>query len=164
APLRASRNIEFSLSAERTGNFQFSATLNGIPHIRIAARAGVDVGGNVASAGLTITTTRTVCRAQDPIAARAEISAAGAQLQTAMNALQNPPPATPGTTPPSTTQQLQDVGSAIYAVYQAVDKAQKPCEQTPVATFEFGARTPLTTPSMGTPPPSYIGATATFNF
>ena len=168
-PLSGARTIEFSLNAAPTA-FSFSAVLNGVPHVRIAARAGVDVSGGTASAGLTVTTTRTVCRAAEPETARTEITAAGARLQKAINDWQTgaaPAPAAGGaaSAPPATLDRLQEIGSAIGALYQAVDRVKRPCEQRPVVTFGLGVQGPLGPgEEPGRTPPSTVGGTLTFHF
>ena len=168
-PLSGARTIEFSLNASPTA-FSFSAVLNGVPHVRIAARAGVDISGGTASAGLTVTTTRTVCRAAEPATARTEISAAGARLQRAINDWQSgaaPAPATGGAAspPPTTVDRLQEIGSAIGALYQAVERVKRPCEQRPVATFGLGVQGPLgPSEDPARTPPSTVGGTLTLHF
>ena len=164
-PLSGARSIEFGLNAT-PGTFAFSARLDGVPHVRIAARAGVDVGSQTASAGLTITTTRTVCRAVDPEAARREITAAGDRLAKAINEWQNPPPQPPGSTPPATLDRLKSVGSELGSLYQAVDRVKRPCEQRPVATFGLSTQAPFGPgpEPPETPRPATAGATLTLHF
>jgi Domain of unknown function (DUF4157) len=168
APLAGSTSIEFSLSGAASGSFSFSATLNGLRHVRIAATAGVDVSAGRGTAGLTITTTRTVCRAAEPTTLRQQIIDAGAKLQTAINAWQSPPSTPPGGTPPTTADRLMEIASRIGELYKAVDKAKKPCEQVPVVSvgvtggtqlFEPPGATPGTTPGG-----SSTGVGVTFHF
>ena len=168
-PLRDARRIVFSLEARTAGAFSFSATLDGLPHIRIAATAGVDVTGRTASAGLTFATTRTVCRVTEPTTARAKIETAGRKLQTAITNLQHPPTPRPGAEAPSTLDQLTDIASAISDMYNAIESVKGPCREVPRATLQFGVRTPI---DIGTETPgererrpaSFIGGTLTIPF
>ena len=62
-PLQGARTLEFNLSAEASGRFSLSIRVNGLRHVQIEARAGVEVGERErATFGLTISTTRTICR------------------------------------------------------------------------------------------------------
>jgi len=164
-PLSAARRIEFSLDASPS-TFSFSARLDGLPDVRIAARAGVDVAKETATAGLTITTTRTVCRAPDPDTARREITAAGEKLTKAVNDWQTPPPVAPGATAPATLDRLTAIGSEVGAMYRVVDRLKRPCVQQPIATFGLGATIPFGPPPAAPerPEPATAGATLTLHF
>ncbi len=165
--LQGSRAIVFNLSAGTSGDFSFSITLDAIPHVRISARAGVDVGDRTASAGLRIETTRTVCRAQNPLAARAALQRAGEALRDAILNLQNAPPPAPGEAQAGNLSRMADVVSAIGGVHSAVEAAKAPCREVPLFELDFGARTPLERRPGALPgeeQESFLGGTATLRF
>ena len=153
-PLRGARTLEFAISAGTSRNFSLSIYINGLRHVRIEATAGAEFGESSrrATGGLTISTTRTVCRAMEPSTACEQLLARGEQLRSAILNLQSSRPAEPGAErieiperpvePPATTaeqtempERLADVASAILDLYEVVERAQARCVQVPVATF-----------------------------
>ncbi len=167
--LRGRQILDFRLTAEAAGNFSFSATYDGIPQVRIGLRAGVTgaTGSSpMASAGLTIQTTRTVCRAPSPEATRASLQSAGERLQRAIEAVQAAPEQREGETLVDVAARYGELAAAIGNIHTQVERARDACREVPVFTFEFGARTPLA-PLPGETDPSrapYIGGGVTFHF
>jgi hypothetical protein len=167
--LRGRQILDFRLTAEAAGNFSFSATYDGIPQVRIGLRAGVTgaTGSSpMASAGLTIQTTRTVCRAPSPEATRASLQSAGERLQRAIEAVQAAPQQREGETLVDVAARYGELAAAIGNIHTQVERARDACREVPVFTFEFGARTPLA-PLPGETDPSrapYIGGGVTFHF
>ena len=166
-PLQGSSSIVFNLSASASGNFALSITLNAIPHVRISARAGVDVGSRTGSAGLRIETTCTTCNAQSPMAARAAITSAGEKLKAAIEILQSAPTAGQEQSDFNRMRRMGAVVSAISDVYSAVERAQARCREVSVFEFDLGVRGPLESRPGALPGEeneSFFGATATFRF
>jgi len=165
-PFSGAQIIEFSLQADVPNQFSFSATINAVPHVRIVARVGADISSRMATAGLVIETTRTTCRVVEPAEARSQLQSAGQQLRDAIQAVQTPPPLSPGQDATiETAKRLKDVGSAIYGVHQAIEKVRGACQQVPVFSFELGARMPFEGPSGREPERGgYLGGTATWRF
>lgn len=162
-PFRGARLLEFNLSAETSGSFSFSVRVDRIPHVRIEARAGVEVGERArATAGLTITTTRTVCRAMEASTAREQLQSKGEALREAIQNLYSPPPAEPGTRPPVAAERLGDVASAISELYDTVERSRARCREVPVATLGITGETPLGEEARERP--SRVGATLTLHF
>jgi Domain of unknown function (DUF4157) len=166
--LGASKKVAFELKAEASGTFSFSVTLDGVPHVRVRLEAQASVSkdkGTTGSAGLVIETTRTVCHAPSPDSLKADITKAGDDLKTALQAAQA------ATTNEDKLSKLVDAASAIGDMYDAVDKAKKGCKEEPAATFKFGVQGPLSPPS-GAPeetdpskrPATFIGGSATWYF
>jgi hypothetical protein len=162
-PFRGARALEFNLSAETSGRFSFSVRIDRIPHVRLEARVGVDVGeGERATAGLTVTTTRTVCRAMEASAAREQLQSKGEALRDAIRNLYSPPVPEPGTRPPVAAERLADVVSAISELYDTVERARARCREVPVATLGITGEMPLGEEARERP--SRVGATLTMHF
>ncbi|MEZ5628230.1 MAG: DUF4157 domain-containing protein [Rhodocyclaceae bacterium] len=170
-PFRGAERVVFSLNASPS-EFSFSVTVNAVPHVRIIARASMTTEGRGA-AGLTVQTTRTVCRAVDPAAARSALQAAGTRLRDAIQAVQTPPPPDPEASELSRTfaphARYAEVVAAVANVHSEIERVGAPCREVPVAEFEFGAQgqltAPDTPPTPGTPPPaSFIGGSLRFRF
>ncbi len=167
-PLRNARSLVFSLQAESSGSFSFSITLNGLRHITVAAKAGVNVDkdkGVSGSAGLDITTTRTVCNAENPQALRSKITSAGEKLK---GALQEIDP----TQILEHVDKIATIAGAIGEMYSAVEKSKSGCTQAPVATLNFGVQQLPISPSdaaLNDPDPTkrlipFLGANLTIRF
>jgi hypothetical protein len=163
--------VVFALNAS-TSEFSFSVTVNAIPHVRIIARAAVTTEGR-GSAGLTMQTTRTTCRAVDAAAARSALEAAGNKLRDAIQAVQTPPPPAPDASALerdlAPQRRLADVVSAVAKVQSEIDRVGARCREVPVASLEFGVQGPLTTPEPGAsggaqPPATFIGGSLRLNF
>jgi len=167
-PFRGAQRIVFALNASPS-EFSFTATIDAVPHVRIVARAAATTSGT-GSVGLRVETTRTTCQATDEAAARSALQSAGERLRDAIRAVQNPPPAAPGASELAQTfapeARLGEVVAAVANVNSAIERVRARCREVPVATFEFGARGPLTTPAPGEErrEGGFIGGTATFHF
>ncbi len=166
-PFRGAEQVVFSLEASPE-RFSFSVAINAVPHVRITARAGLTTEGT-GSAGLTVETTRRVCRAMDREAARSALQSAGERLRNAIQAVRNPPePAEDASDFERTTaphRRLAEVAAAVANVHSTIERVRGRCREVPVATFEFGVRGPVGFPGAEPPTgPSYIGGTATFRF
>jgi hypothetical protein len=166
-PFRGAEQVVFSLDASPE-RFSFSVAVNAVPHVRITARAGLTTSGQ-GSAGVTVETSRTVCRAMDREAARTALQSAGERLRDAIRAVQDPPaPAEDASDFERTTaphRRMAEVVAAVANVNSAIERVRGRCRQVPVAAFEFGVRGPVGFP--GADPatgPSYVGGTATFRF
>lgn len=159
---RHAQIIAFKLEAKTSGDFSLEITINAVPHVRIALRAGVKVGSTPqGSAGLVIEATDTVCHAEDPLTARDKLNKAGKKLHDAVQAAQKS----------AQPDKLADVVAAIVGVQSEVDAAKAKCKQVTRARLEFGAHTPLgpfsphmppTASDLGTAP--YVGGTLTIPF
>ena len=170
-PFRGAERVVFALNASPS-EFSFSVTVNAVPHVRIIARASMTTEGRGA-AGLTVQTTRRVCRAVDPAAARSALQAAGTRLRDAIQAVQTPPAPDPEASEVSRTlapqMRFAEVIAAMANVHSEIERVGAPCREVPVAEFEFGAQGQLTTPDTpstpGTlPPASFIGGSLRFRF
>lgn len=170
-PFRGAQRVVFSLNASAS-EFSFSVTINAIPHVRIIASASATTEGR-GQAGLTIQTTRTVCRAVDPAAARSALQSAGTRLHSAIQAVQTPPAPAPGASELERTfaphARLAEVVAAVAHLKSEIDRVGAPCREVPLATFQFGVQGPLTAPATppepGTPPPAtFVGGSLRFNF
>lgn len=166
-PFRGAEQVVFSLDASPE-RFSFSVAVNAVPHVRITARAGLTTGG-MGSAGITVETSRTVCRAMDREAARTALQSAGERLRDAIRVVQDPPALAEDasdferTTAPH--RRMAEVVAAVANVNSAIERVRGRCRQVPVATFEFGVRGPVGFPGAEPPTgPSYVGGTATFRF
>ena len=154
--------VTFELEAEPSGDFSFAVKINAAPHVRFSLKAGVSVGEHPqASAGLTIDSVDTVCRAQDASASRGALTKAGQKLRDAIQAAQ-------GSAAPA---KLKDVVAAVVEVQQAIDGAQAKCRQVPRARLDLGAHFPIGgDPSQAAPtagehgPAPYVGGTFTYFF
>ena len=170
-PFSGAERVVFALNASPS-EFSFSVTINAVPHVRIIANASITTEGRGA-AGLTVQTTRTVCRAVDPEAARSALTAAGTRLRDAIQAVQTPPAPDPEASEVSRTfaphARLAEVASAIANVHSEIERVGAPCREVPVASFDFGAQgqltTPDTPPSPGAlPPANFIGGALRLHF
>lgn len=166
-PFRGANRVVFALNASPS-EFSFSVTVNAAPHVRISARASMTPQGRGA-AGLTVQTTRTVCRATEPAAAQSSLQAAGSRLHAAIQAIQTPPAPTPDASEFATQERYAEVIAAIANVQSTIERVRAPCREVPVATLELGAQGQLTTPdespTTGSPPPaSFIGGSLRFHF
>ncbi len=166
-PFRGATQVALSLNASPS-EFSFGVTINAIPHVRISAEARATTAG-AGSAGLTVQTTRTVCRAVDAAAARSSLQRAGERLHGAIAAVQNPPaPAADASELERTFAphgRLADVVSALANVHETVERVRAPCREVPVATFRFGVQGPLSTPEPGArPPASFVGGSLELRF
>ena len=154
--------VSFKIEAKASGDFSLSISVNAIPHVRISLSAGVSVGSHPqGSAGLTIETVDTVCRAEDPQAARAKLEQAGKKLHDAVLVAQAS----------AEPDKLKDVVAAIVGVNSAIDEAKTHCKQVPRAKLDFGVHGPLGPFSPQVPPTDsdrsqapYIGGTLTIPF
>ncbi len=170
--------ITFALKGTTSGAFTFTATLDGIPHVRIIAKAGVEVGDkSKATAGITVEATRKVCRVKNEGEMRKDLQSAGDKLKSAIVDFQKLPDALAGVSDEVERAKIIGtragaVGSAIGAVNSAIEKAKAPCKETPVFSFDFGVQAPLQPaqpdffgPGSSAPPmgPS-VGATFTWHF
>lgn len=170
-PFRGAERVVFALNASPSG-FSFSVTINAVPHVRIIAQAGMTAEGR-GSAGLTVQTTRTVCRAVSPDAARAALETAGTRLRDAIQAVQTPPAPDPEASALerdlAPQARLAEVVASIANLHSEIERIQAPCREVPVASFDFGAQGQLTTPETpaapGTlPAASFIGGSLRLHF
>lgn len=170
-PFQGAQRVVFSLNAS-TSEFSFSVTINAIPHVRISASASATTAGG-GQAGLTIQTTRTVCHAVDPAAARSALQSAGTRLHDAIEAAQNPPAPAPGASELERTfaphARLAEVVGAVAHLKSEIDRVGAPCREVPFASFQFGVQGPLTRPETPSgpgeqPPATYVGGSLRFNF
>ncbi len=167
-PFRGAERVVFELNA-RTDEFSFSATINGVPHVRIIARTALTTAGQ-GSAQLVVQSTRTVCRAQEAAAARTALQSAGERLRDAIIAAQNPQPAAADASafaraiPPAVSAGAEIIG-AIVAVNSAIERARGACRQVPLVSAEFGARGQIVRPDEGQESvPTYVGGGLTLHF
>jgi len=167
-PFRGAQQVVFALEASPS-EFSFTVTINAVPHVRIIARAAATTSGT-GSVGLRVETTRTTCQAVDEAAGRSALQSAGERLRDAIRAVQNPPPVAPDASELERTfapeARLGEVVAAIANLNSEIERVRARCREVPVATFEFGAHGPLTTPTPGEEhrEGSFIGGTATFHF
>jgi len=165
-PIRisAARSLVIDLKAAVPGDFSLSITLDGLPHVRIALKAGAKYDkdkGTSGSAGLQIEMTKTVCSAANPEELKAKITKAGDDLKKAMQEF------SAESDSEKKLLKAADIVSPLADMYDAVDKSKAACKQVPAATFEFGAKGPLgggdeTDPTKRQP--GYIGGTITIPF
>lgn len=131
---RSAQVVSFKIEATTSGDFSLSVTIDAVPHVRISLHAGVSVGGTPqGSAGLTIEAIDTVCRAEDPQAARASLEQAGKKLHDAVVAAQAS----------AQPDKLKDVVAAIVGVNGAIDAAKAKCKQVPRVRLDLGVHGPL---------------------
>ncbi|MGH2721207.1 MAG: hypothetical protein ACRDJO_06335, partial [Actinomycetota bacterium] len=160
-------SVVISLNAS-TDEFSFSVTINAVRHVRIIAAAAATTSGR-GSAGLTLETTRTTCRAVDAESGRRQLQAAGGRLRDAILAVQNPPPL------PADAGELREtfdphirlgeVAAAVANVHSTIERVRSRCREVPVASLRFGVEGPLTTPEPGTQPgPTFIGGSLRLHF
>lgn len=170
-PFSGAERVVFALNASPSA-FSFSVTINAVPHVRIIANASMTTEGRGA-AGLTVQTTRTVCRAVDPAATRSALTAAGTRLRDAIQAVQTPPAPDPEASEVSRTfaphARLAEVVGAIANMHSEIERVGAPCREVPVASFDFGAQGQLTTPdtppsSGALPPANFIGGALRLHF
>ncbi len=170
-PFRGARRVMIALNASAS-EFSLSITINALRHLRIIANASITTAGR-GTAGLTIQTTRTTCRAVDPAAARSALETAGTRVRDAIQAVQTPPAPDPDASAVATTfaphARLAEVVGAIANLKSEIDRVGAACREVPVASFDFGAQGQLTTPDEpaipGTlPPANYIGGSLRLHF
>ena len=173
-PIQLSRSsrITLAIGATTGGEFATSVTLDGVPHVRLSIQAKAALGkegkpGQI-SGGLTIQTTRTVCRAPSAGEAEAKLKSAGEKLRDAILKVQNPPAEKDGsiTGPAGEALRWGELGGALAKVVSTIDDLKKPCKEVPLVSVEFGAKGPL-----GTIPPGsekdlspFLGGSVTFHF
>ncbi|MFQ5606162.1 MAG: DUF4157 domain-containing protein [bacterium] len=171
--LRDARSIEFKFEARTSGALNFTVKLNGIPDVQLQLSSGVNVREGLATAGISLATTRTICLADDPLAVQAEVTRAREDLTRAVNTWVGTQSQTPVTTTeeteteePSTSDRLMEVAEKIAALYEAVQKGDRPCREVPVFSIGLAGQTPVDVTSRPPEerPPSSIGLTATFHF
>ncbi|WP_298734430.1 DUF4157 domain-containing protein [uncultured Chitinophaga sp.] len=165
--LGAARSLAFELKAETSGDFSFAIALNGLPHVKVSAKVGVKVDkdkGTSGSAGLEISTTRTICNAPSPESLKKKITDAGEKLKKAMKELET-------AQSEDRLLKLADIAGAIGEMYDAVEKAKGSCKQVPRATFNLGIQGPLAPsdaalndPDPKKRPSTFIGGTLTIPF
>lgn len=139
AAIGIAKSLSFELKAEASGTFSFSVALDGLPHIRVIAKAQLNVDkdkGSSGGAGLEIQATRTVCSADNPEVLKAKINESGEKLQKAMKELG-------AAAPDERLSKLVDIGSAIGNMVDAVNKSKTACKQVPAASFGLGVQGPL---------------------
>lgn len=170
-PFSGAERVVIALNASPSA-FSLSVTINAVPHVRIIANASMTTEGRGA-AGLTVQTTRTVCRAVSPEAARSALTAAGTRLRDAIQAVQTPPAPDPEASELERTfaphARYADVASAIANLHSEIERVGAPCREVPVASFEFGAQGQLTTPDTpptpgSLPPANFIGGSLRLHF
>jgi hypothetical protein len=170
-PFQGAEGIVISLNASPS-EFSLRVSVRAGQHVRIIASVSATTSGE-GRAGLSIQTTRTVCRAVDPASARSALQSAGTRLHDAIQAVQTPPAPDPNASELALTfapeARLAEVVAAVAHLKSELDRVEAPCREVPVATFQFGVHGPLTTPepptTPGTPPPaSYVGGSLTFHF
>jgi hypothetical protein len=162
---RGAKSLTIELNYEIPAKFSFKITLDGMPHVRIALKAGAEVdtknGSATASAGLVIETVATTYNAADQGETRAKITKAGDALNKAVRELS-------AAAPEARIEKATDVASALGEIYDAVDKATKKATPVPRAAVEFGYKRLLTpgseADSKKLPPSDYVGVTGTFHF
>jgi len=162
--ISAAKSLVIDLKAAVPGDFSLSITLDGLPHVRIALKAGAKYDkdkGASGSAGLQIEMTKTVCSAANPEELKAKIIKAGADLTKAMQEF------SAESDNEKKLLKVADIASPLADMYDAVDKSKAACKQVPAATFEFGAKGPLGGDPGSDPSkrePGYIGGTITIPF
>jgi len=170
-PFQGAEGVVITLNASPS-EFSLSISVRAGQHVRVIASASATTEGE-GRAGLSIQTTRTVCRAVNPAAARTALQSAGTRLHDAIQAVQSPPAPDPNASELERTfapeARLAEVVAAVAHLKSEIDRVEAPCHEVPAVTFGIGAHGPLTTPepptTPGTPPPaSYFGGSLTFHF
>ena len=165
-PIALSRSYKLTLdlSYEVPAKFSLQIMLDGLPHVRVGLKGGAEVdtksGSAVASAGLVIETTSTVCNATDPGETREKIKTAGEKLNKAALAFE-------AALPDDKLTKAIDIASAIGEIYGAVEAAKAKCKQVPRVSVEFGAKKVLAPGDETDPtkrPADYLGGTFTWHF
>lgn len=145
-PFRGAQRVVFALNAS-PDEFSFRATINAAEHVRIIANAAMTTAGR-GSAGLTVQTTRTICQAVNPAAARSALESAGTRLRDAIQAVQTPPTPDPEASEVSRTfaphARYAEVVAAVAHLHSEIERIQAPCREVPVASFDFGVQGQLT--------------------
>jgi hypothetical protein len=163
--LRGAKKLVIDLSAQVPGKFAFKITLDGLPYLRIALKAGAELDTKntsvTGSAGLVIETTASICDTPDLGETREKIKTAGEKLNKAAQEYQ-------AAADDDKLSKAIDIASVLGEIYDAIDKAKVKCKEQPRATFEFGYKR-LLTPGSETdpsklPPLDYAGVTGTFHF
>lgn len=162
--LRRGYKLTLDLSYGVPGTFGLQITLDGLPHVRLALKGGAEVdpkgGSAVASAGLVIETTATLCSATDPGETREKIKTAGEKLNKAVLAFEQ-------ALPDDKLGKATDIASAIGEIYGAVEAAKAKCKQVPRMSVEFGGKkvlAPGDETDPGKRPADYLGGTFTWRF
>ncbi|MDB5285239.1 MAG: hypothetical protein JWR05_188 [Mucilaginibacter sp.] len=165
--LNIAQILSFELKAESSGDFSFTISLNGSRHLNVAAKAAVKFDkdkGSSGSAGLEITTTKTVCNAPSPDSLKAKITESGEKLAKALKELET-------VKPDERLSKLIDIAGTIGEIYDAVDKSKSQCKEVPRATVNIGVQVPinpsdstLNDPDPTKRPASSIGVTLTVPF
>lgn len=167
-PFRGAERVVFSLNAS-PDEFSFRATINAVPHVRIIANAGITTEGR-GSAGLTVQTTRTTCRAVSPTSARSALESAGTRLRNAIQAVQSPPAPDPEASKLSRTfaphARYAEVVGAVAHLHSEIERIQASCREVPVASFSFGAQGQLIAPDdpEDRGAPTFIGGSVRLHF
>jgi hypothetical protein len=170
--LSRSKRVTIVMGATPEGDFNASINLDGIPHVRLIAHAKAtvakdDMPGKM-SGGLTIQTTRTVCRAPTADAAKAKLKVAGEKLRDAILAIQKPPPAKEGEEEiiPAEAKRWGELGGAVAKVMSTIDELKTGCREVPLVSVDFGARGPLgrVLPGKEKEGERHVGATITLHF
>jgi hypothetical protein len=168
--LSAAKSLVIELQGDAPAKFSFKITLDGTPHVRVSASAGVEYDTDKkvtrGSAGLAIESVKTVCHAVNPEETRIKIKAAGDKL---MKAGQEYSAAADAETKQN---KLIDIAGAVGEMYDAVDKAKAACKEVPRWKLEFGLKGriggsgPETSPGFdpNAPPDPMLGGTLTIPF
>jgi hypothetical protein len=166
-PFQGAERVVIQMNAS-TSEFSFKITINAVPHVRIIASASTTTGGD-AKANLTLETTRTVCRATSPEAARTKLTKAGEELRDAIRNAQNPPPlaedASEFERDTAAQMRIAKVVGGIAKVHSTIESVQSACSEVPVASFSIGAHGPLSSPGLDAEPEeTFLGASVLFHF
>jgi hypothetical protein len=137
-PITSAYALEIATSAETSGAFSLSVKLDNKPHFSLTLKAGVDAKKETASAGLIITTKRTVCRATPKASIQADMQKAGKEIEKAVTELQTKGSELKGM---DRTEKLIDIASGIGDLYGAIEKAEEACKQVPLLEFGFKGET-----------------------
>jgi len=160
--------LSFRLSASASGSFSFSATYDGIPHLRVGLRAGVSATGRAPlSGGLFIESSEQVCQARNRAQLEKSLQSAGKALKDAIEAAQSSPTPQPGESDVDFAMRWAEVGIKIGALYDAIESARRnQCTNQPRFSVEFGARMPLNPPDQpkGQDDAPFLGGSITIRF
>ncbi len=137
-PISSAYALEIATSGKVSGAFSLSVKLDNKPHFSLSLTAGVDVKKETASAGLIVTTKRTVCRATPKESVKTEMETAGKKIEKAVTELQTKSGELKGM---ERTEKLTDIASGIGDLYSAIQKAEEACKQVPVLEFGFKGET-----------------------
>jgi hypothetical protein len=163
-PVSSAKTLTIDLKAEVPGVFSFAITIDGLPYVRIAVKAGLEYDkdkGLAGSAGLQIQLVDKVLNAPNPEALRSKITAAGGKLTKAMQDYKTE------TDEMEKLSKLADVASALGEMYDAVEAAKSSAKPVPAAILDIGVKAPLGSQEeidLAKRHPSYIGATLSIPF